>query len=47
MKLLFYKFMMYLCWFIEDIHDLFSDNYLFYPSFKWENLHLEERLRRK
>ena len=43
MKLYFYKFIMHLCWFIEDIHDLFLDNSSFYISFKWENLYLEEK----
>jgi len=34
--------MMELCWIIEDIHDLFSDNF-FYPSCIWEDLYAEEK----
>ena len=42
MKILFYKTMRYICWILEDIHDCFSNNYRFYPSFYWEEKQIEE-----
>ena len=47
MRLLFYGFMRHLCWLIEDIHNIFSNDISsFYPSMKWEILYDGEQVKR-
>jgi C1A family cysteine protease len=39
MRIFFYRLLRWICWKLEDIHDVFSkDNSNFYPSARWETI---------
>jgi len=38
MKLIFYKIILHICWFLEDILDEIHPCNKLYLSYKWENL---------
>ena len=42
MKIIYLKCMRYICWILEDFHDLFTNDYTYYPSAKYEDALLIE-----